>query len=66
MDRNFKLYRAAAHALEAAKYLIDIEDQYREKLLTLTSDILDKIEIDEEEIERVEEYGDRLRKELGK
>lgn len=61
MDRNFKLYRAAGHIIESAKYLRTIEPDFREQLLEIAEKLLDRIEIDEDEIRKIEEYEEKIK-----
>jgi hypothetical protein len=64
MERNFKLYRAAAHLIEAAKYVRGIDNEIRDDILAKSEHLLSLIVIDDEEIRKVEEYGRIIRKEL--
>jgi len=64
MDRNFKLYRASAHVIEAAKYLRGVEKELHKQLLNIAEETLEKIEIDEQEVSKVEEYEKKIREKI--
>jgi hypothetical protein len=64
MDNNFKLYRSVQHIIEAAKYLRELDDKVHDQLLDMGEDILEKIEIDEEEIKKIEEYERRIKEKI--
>lgn len=66
MERNFKLYRAASHLIESAKYIRGIDEELRSDILVHAECLLSQIVVDEEEIRKVENYGKIIRDELVK
>jgi len=62
MDKNVKLYKAAWLLVEASRLISGYENEIANELLGKASELKDKIEIDEKQIEEIEQYEDRLRK----
>jgi hypothetical protein len=62
MEKNAALYTAAAYCLAAAKALnFTEEEEQRIQLLSMSEDFLSKIQIDENEIQRIGEYADKIK-----
>jgi hypothetical protein len=60
MQRNSNLYNASAILVEASKLLIEVDEENRTKILDIAKNLLDKIEINQVELDKIQEYEDKL------
>lgn len=64
MTKNFNLFRASAHLLEAGKYLTEIDEEKKAKILDIAKELVDCIEIREEDkknADEIKKYADEIR-----
>jgi len=64
MDRNKNLYDAAGHLLSAARSLDTVDKEKKELLLNIAGELLDKIVIDDKEINEIEKYQKIIREKI--
>jgi len=62
MDKNSRLYNAAMHLYEAAVALDGVKPDLRTELLEKANELTKEITIDEDEINEVHEYKERIKK----
>jgi len=60
MKQNVHLYNSCKHLIAASKFLIDIDEEKRIKILDIAQSLLDQIKIDEVEMNKISDYEKKL------
>lgn len=65
MDKNVNLYNAAWHLIAAADLMKKYDKKMSDELLDKATEVTNKIEVNKQEIEEIDEYERKLRDEAG-
>lgn len=65
MERNSRLYDCAIKLVDASRLLLPFDQDIKEQILDIATLITQRIVINEDEVEKIEQYSERIKKEIG-